>query len=166
MGFLITILITVFSSGTLASNIYTWQDNHGILHFSDKPIKNAKVLELPSTKTQGHSQHLPAKKTKSTLAPAFVRFLTPIHEETIRNNNGDIVIQAISNRALSSPYSYQLYVDNAPYGQQQSENTWQLSNIDRGTHKLKLTLLKDQQVIATSPQITVYLHRARIKKAG
>jgi activator of 2-hydroxyglutaryl-CoA dehydratase len=161
--FIAIIMSIVFSGTALANKIYTWEDANGIVHFSDKPIKNAQTITLSKTHTQSKS----AKTMKqSPLASAFVRFLNPIHEETLRNNSGNLSVQAIGNRPLSAPYSFQLHLDNAPYGKAQLENTWQLLNIDRGSHTLKLTLLKNQQVIATSPQITVYLHRARVKKAG
>ncbi len=167
MGWVIAMMMSIVLNDTAqASNIYTWEDSHGVVHFSDKPIKNAQTLTLPQIKTQTQAKQSAKKIETSSLPTAFVRFLTPIHEETIRDNNGSMVIQAIGNRPLTKPYSYQLYVDDIPYGQAQLKNKWQIANMDRGSHTLKLTLLKAKQVIATAPQITVYLHRARIKKAG
>lgn len=156
-----------FASVAQAAAIYTWKDENGIIHFSDKPQKNAKTVELPPAKTQKSLKPLAATiDDKATLPAPFVRFLTPIHEETVRDNSGNITVEALSNRPLEAPFAYRLLLDQTPHGEIQSKNQWQLSNIDRGEHTLQLQLLKGQQVIATSPAITVYLHRAQVRRGS
>lgn len=155
-----------FVSVAQAAAIYTWKDDNGIIHFSDKPQKNAQTVDLPQAKTQMSLKAPKTENKKKALPSPFVRFLTPIHEETLRENSGTITVEALSNRPLEAPYTYQLLLNQAPHGHSQLENQWQLTNVDRGEHTLQVQLLKDQQVIATSPEITVYLHRARVRRGA
>ena len=63
--------------------------------------------------------------------------LTPIHDQTIRNNRGLIPIQIELNRKLGIGEQLQLMLDGRRYGAPQTQPTWELKGIDRGTHTLQ-----------------------------
>ncbi len=171
------LLIVSIASAQVA---YTWVDKNGVVHFSDTPNQGAKAIALPNleasapapkvestelapqTKLSKEPQNKPEKKTDKPL-PLKLSMLTPQHNETIRSNRGIINIQLETNRKLGIGEQLQLLLDGKPYGAPQSHMTWQLNNIDRGTHTLAVHAKRSGKLIASTSPITVHLHRASVK---
>lgn len=155
-----------------ASTIYSWVDNDGVVHFSDQPTPQATIYRfnsLPSTVSAASiaseskpEESSPPPPPPEVITPASVRLLAPVHEQTIRDNSGIISISAIANRNLNKGHRMQLLLDGQTYHQPQTNSTWRLTNIDRGSHQLQIQLLKDGKVIALSKRITVFLHRTSV----
>ncbi|WP_318514311.1 DUF4124 domain-containing protein [Photobacterium leiognathi] len=170
---LITLIWTAASSAQ-ASTIYSWTDENGVVHFTDQPqTPDATAYPLSVTEVSGNIE-----QTADTIAaqtndvavveePAktitTVSLVSPMHEQTIRNNEGIINIHAVTNSKLNSQTQAQLVLDGVVKGDPQTELTWTLDNVDRGSHQLQIQLVKGGKVIASSDSITVYLHRATVK---
>ncbi|WP_135455818.1 DUF4124 domain-containing protein [Vibrio echinoideorum] len=172
-----------------AQTVYTWVDEDGVLHFSDTPTdQGAKSLRLPdvqasapapkfeastpvdaaalsTTKTATPAQEQEKTKTTEREAPAQLTLimLTPIHDQTIRNNRGLIPIQIELNRKLGIGEQLQLMLDGRRYGAPQTQPNWELKGIDRGTHTIAIQAHRSGKLIASTSPVTVYLHRATIK---
>ncbi|WP_422767017.1 DUF4124 domain-containing protein [Photobacterium leiognathi subsp. mandapamensis] len=170
---LITLIWTAASSAQ-ASTIYSWTDENGVVHFTDQPqTPDATAYPLSVTEVSGNIE-----QTADTIAtqaadvavvkePAktitTVSLVSPMHEQTIRNNEGIINIHAVTNSKLNNQTQAQLVLDGVVKGDPQTELTWTLDNVDRGSHQLQIQLVKGGKVIASSDSITVYLHRATVK---
>ncbi|WP_305843687.1 DUF4124 domain-containing protein [Photobacterium leiognathi] len=170
---LITLIWTAASSAQ-ASTIYSWTDENGVVHFTDQPqTPDATAYPLSVTEVSGNIE-----QTADTIAaqtndvavveePAktitTVSLVSPMHEQTIRNNEGIINIHAVTNSKLNNHTQAQLVLDGVVKGDPQTELTWTLDNVDRGSHQLQIQLVKGGKVIASSDSITVYLHRATVK---
>ncbi|WP_286295329.1 DUF4124 domain-containing protein [Vibrio apostichopi] len=174
-----------------AQTVYTWVDEDGVLHFSDNPTdQGAKSLRLPdvqasapapkfeastpvdaadpstsTSKTATPAQNQQETKTTEREAPAqlTLTMLTPIHDQTIRNNRGLIPIQIELNRKLGIGEQLQLMLDGRRYGAPQTQPTWELKGIDRGTHTIAIQAHRSGKLIASTSPVTVYLHRATLK---
>ncbi|MFA0012797.1 DUF4124 domain-containing protein [Vibrio lentus] len=170
-----------------AQTVYTWVDEDGVLHFSDTPTdQGAKSLRLPdvqasapapkfeastpvdtaaTSKTATPAQNQRETKTAEREAPAqlTLTMLTPIHDQTIRNNRGLIPIQIELNRKLGIGEQLQLMLDGRRYGAPQTQPTWELKGIDRGTHTIAIQAHRSGKLIASTSPVTVYLHRATLK---
>ncbi|APP06257.1 DUF4124 domain-containing protein [Vibrio harveyi] len=171
----------LIATTTLAQVAYTWVDKDGVVHFSGTPNQGAKAISLPNLESsapapkvesteslapQANAAQEPTteKKTKTDKPlPLSLTMLTPQHDETIRSNSGVINIQLEANRKLGIGEQLQLILDGKPYGAPQSRLTWQLNNIDRGTHTLAVKAKRSGKLIASTSPITVHLHRASIK---
>lgn len=167
---LLTALL-LFSTITAASDIYTWQDEDGVTHFSDRPHPGASVISIQAPKKSTAPQPPDAETdpdtelpTESVLPPASILLTTPSDQQTLRDNQGNMTIMASSNRKLNQGHSARLRLDGNIYGRPQAQLVWPLTNIDRGSHTLQVELLKHGKVIASSEEITVFLHRARINQ--
>ena len=160
----------VWPKAAQATTIYTWEDEQGRIHFSDQPRPDASPVELntrPATRTpagtetsSGPDAADSAKAKTAALPPATIRLQAPHHQQTIRNNEGIILVSVATNRPLNQGHTVQLLLDGAHYGRPQTQPAWRLINIDRGSHTLQAQILKYGKVIASSNIITVYLHRA------
>ncbi|EDP58839.1 DUF4124 domain-containing protein [Vibrio sp. AND4] len=160
---------------------YTWIDKDGVVHFSDTPSHDAKTISLPNLKTSVPTPRVasaqpsaPQASAESKLqindkpeakkpGPLSLTILNPQHDETIRSNLGAINIQLDANRKLGIGVQLQLLINGQPYGPPQNRLTWQLKNIDRGTHTLSVQAKRSGKLIASTNSIAVHLHRASIK---
>ncbi|WP_318478930.1 DUF4124 domain-containing protein [Photobacterium leiognathi] len=170
---LITLIWTAASSAQ-ASTIYSWTDENGVVHFTDQPqTPNATAYPLSVTEVSGNIEQTADTIATQTTDVAVVEepaktittvsLVSPMHEQTIRNNEGIINIHAVTNSKLNNQTQAQLVLDGVVKGAPQTELTWTLDNVDRGSHQLQIQLVKGGKVIASSDSITVYLHRATVK---
>lgn len=170
-------LVTGMSGMAVADTIYTWEDENGVIHFTDQPSPEAKVLDIKPPKRQ--SAPAPAandtagdattaahadEEDEANLPAAAVTLLSPSHQQTLRDNSGNIQVTANSSRKLKKGHTVRLLLDGKVEGRAQTQLQWQLTNISRGTHTLQVELLKYGKVIASSDKITVYLHRAGVNQ--
>ena len=166
----------LLSASVSATEIYTWQDEHGTTHFSDQPHPGASVLDiqLPEATTisqpeaDAPTQQADTQQTEQpdepALLPPSIQINTPSDRQTIRDNQGNLTVVATTNRKLNQGRSARLRLDGEVYGRAQTQLFWPLTNIDRGSHTLQVELLKHGKVIASSEEMTVFLHRARINQ--
>jgi hypothetical protein len=174
-----------------AQTVYTWEDEDGVLHFSDTPTdQGAEALRLPdvqasapapkfeastpvdaadpsTTKTATPAQAQAQEKTDNTKrevpAQLALSMLTPVHDQTIRSNRGLIPIKIELNRKLGIGEQLQLMLDGRRYGAPQTQPNWELKGIDRGTHTIAIQAHRSGKLIASTSPVTVYLHRATLK---
>ncbi|WP_318445571.1 DUF4124 domain-containing protein [Photobacterium leiognathi] len=170
---LITLIWTAPSSAQ-ASTIYSWTDENGVVHFTDQPqTPDATAYPLSVTEVSGNIEQTADTIAAQTTDVAVVEepaktittvsLVSPMHEQTIRNNEGIINIHAVTNSKLNNQTQAQLVLDGVVKGDPQTELTWTLDNVDRGSHQLQIQLVKGGKVIASSDSITVYMHRATVK---
>jgi hypothetical protein len=173
--FFITIGVSLlfFTLTLQATTIYSWVDKNGVVHFTDQPnVSHTKVYELdtpPSVTLNTINDEIEASEEHTeftlpsapeALPPATINFITPLHEQTLRSNAGNIDITASSNREITKDYKVQIVLDGNSHLAPQKSLIFSLFDIERGSHQLQLQLLKDGKIIALSNSITVYLHRA------
>ncbi|WP_305460040.1 DUF4124 domain-containing protein [Photobacterium leiognathi] len=174
LGPVLMTLIWTTASSAQASTIYSWTDENGVVHFTDQPqTPDATAYPLSVTEVSGNIEQtadtIAAQTTDIAVVeePAktitTVSLVSPMHEQTIRNNEGIINIHAVTNSKLNNQTQAQLVLDGVVKGDPQTELTWTLDNVDRGSHQLQIQLVKGGKVIASSDSITVYLHRATVK---
>ena len=184
----IWMLIGAILSGIVsAQTVYTWEDESGVLHFSDTPDSNrAKALSLPDVQavapapkfdstspvdpqpveplpTEAAAHKAPVLDESDTPAPLELTLITPQHDQTLRSNRGLIAIEIELNRKLGIGEQLQLMLDGRRYGAPQTSLTWALKNIDRGTHTIAIQAHRSGKLIASTTPVTVFLHRATIK---
>ncbi|CDT89090.1 DUF4124 domain-containing protein [Vibrio coralliirubri] len=170
-----------------AQTVYTWVDEDGVLHFSDNPsAQDAEALRLPdvqasaptpkfeastpvdaaassTTKTAAKTQAETETTERELPTQLTLTMLTPVHDQTIRNNRGLIPIQIELNRKLGIGEQLQLMLDGRRYGAPQTQPIWELKGIDRGTHTIAIQAHRSGKLIASTSPVTVYLHRATLK---
>ncbi|PSU99097.1 DUF4124 domain-containing protein [Photobacterium leiognathi subsp. mandapamensis] len=174
LGPVLISLIWTAASSAQASTIYSWTDENGVVHFTDQPqTPDATAYPLSVTEVSGNIEQTADTIAAQTTDVAVVEepaktittvsLVSPMHEQTIRNNEGIINIHAVTNSKLNNQTQAQLVLDGVVKGDPQTELTWILDNVDRGSHQLQIQLVKGGKVIASSDSITVYLHRATVK---
>lgn len=164
-----------------ALEYYRWVDENGTLHLSDTPPEyrdktNSRVgintqSFGSSTKTKtpspsnaiaipNHSYDMFEELSSLNIASS-IQLISPQNDETIRNNQGNIVVQAKTNNPLAKDQFVRVWLDGKIHATKKNQ-TFTLKNIDRGSHSLLVQLIKNDTVITSTPPITVFLHRASL----
>lgn len=158
------LLLFVLDVNAQSDNIFKIITNEGEIIYTDKPLGNVKPVELPegsmmpskpmtNRRIEGLSQ-----STKQTINTRYqLKVVTPGPEQTIRNNNGDLIIKATVSPKVQGIYSLHL---NDRVISQNSE-TFQLTALDRGVYNFYIEFaLKSGKILASTPTQTFYLHQA------
>lgn len=158
---------TESNNSASSQQIYKVVDNEGNITFTDKPSAKAKPVEL-----RGRTQNV-ASGSKPTFVPSpskvnkrnkndfKVAIQAPEPEATIRNNAGDFTITAVQ-QGKSTASTYRLIFDGAAFASNNS-GVFKLQGIDRGAHTYKVELTDNRgKTLASSPQQTLYLHKASV----
>jgi hypothetical protein len=152
-----------------SAKIYVWRDKQGVLVYSDTAKPGAEEIEVKKSNTIKSSINISVLDiTPKAIDEKYdVNIIQPTSNATVRDNTGSVYIYADITPILKLRHKVQLYLDDKPYKQPQSHSMFALQNIDRGEHKIKVTLLSDKgKVIATSQPVTFYMHRVSINKAN
>ena len=88
-----------------------------------------------------------------------IAIVSPGNDETLRANNGDIVLRAALAPPLRPGHALRFYLGNEPVGTVSSVEL-ALANVDRGTHDLRVDVLdENREVLESSTSSTFHLQR-------
>lgn len=167
MRFIVAILIIAVAFAASATTVYKRVDKNGIVTYTDTPQAGAEPVDL----SQVNSAQMPAMTTQAVSAktqigskdrgPSFkLELVSPLHEQTVRANAGNITISAkLSPQAAGM---YQLLMDGEIIDTQ-PKPVFNLTNVDRGAHEIQVHFLQNRgKILASTPLSTFYLKRASI----
>ncbi len=150
------------SFSTVAA-VYKWVDENGKTHYSDTPRDGARVITpRPNTENAVRFSAPPAAEAdrqEQTADKIRVRILSPLDQQTLRDNSGNFKVTASVTPGKAN-IKYVLLIDGRAYGQPQKNGVFNPQGVDRGAHRLQVRAVDGQNtVLASSREITVYLHR-------
>ena len=94
---------------------------------------------------------------------AKVSILSPGQDETVRDNTGSVPLAVELEPALQDGHRIAVLLDDRTVFDQLTTSEVIISNVERGTHSLKVRVLNAsgaQQ--AESPEVTFHMHRASV----
>ncbi len=92
-----------------------------------------------------------------------LQILSPAADEAIRNNAGTVSVTVEAEPALQPGHFYQLLLDGEPFGAPGEQTSFQLSNVDRGTHQLAVAVVDAQErVLQQSESRSFHLIRTSL----
>jgi hypothetical protein len=168
------LLLLALAAPAFAAEVYRTVDEQGNAVFSDKPIPGGQRLDVPpaaAVKLAPPRPLLPEKaETPAPLKPAAeealdyrVRIVQPRPDEAVRNNAGEVAIRVeVEPRlAVARGHRFEATLDGKPQPGQWYENSFSLTNVDRGTHTLQVTIVDtlSLRVLARSEPVVFHLLR-------
>ncbi len=162
-------LLCLSEAFATSSKIYVWRNADGVLVFSDSPKPGAEEVEVDESNTMSSSidTSILDIKPKEIEENYQVEITQPENNATIRDNTGSVYVSGRIKPIFKKGLKIKLYLDNKPYEKPQSHSMFVLRNIERGEHQLKMDLIDDKgKIIASSPSVTFYMHRATVNKAN
>ena len=156
----------------LAQPVYKVTDTDGNVTFTDTPPLSSDSI------VEEHSVHAPnsAKPTVTTRTPAAsvevevptrydTRIVTPAENATIPMGPGNFAVQAAFSPRLASNETLQLLLDGEPVGAPQRTASWQLTNVYRGEHRLRVVRLDESGAqLDASAASTVFVMRPIVNR--
>ncbi len=142
---IIVILLGLLASSSVLAQAYTWTDEDGIVHYSDRPQPGATEVDLSKFRApQGNSlvrKRLPERSSitndadTSTSRYESLAVASPSAEQTLWNIEGTLSVSLALSPALRGGHRVQVYFDGAP--QDVSGLSFQLQEVYRGAHNLQ-----------------------------
>ncbi len=152
-----------------SAKVYVWRNEQGVLVFSDSPMPGAEEVEIQESNTMKSSVDTSVLDiTPKVIDEKYqVNITQPESNATVRDNTGSVYVSGRIQPIFKRGLKIQLYLDGKPYEKPQTHSMFVLRNVDRGEHKIKMTLISDKgKVIATSSPVTFYMHRVSVNKAN
>ena len=156
-------LFTLFALSAQSATLYKVVQADGTVVYTDRPVAGAVPVALPNANT---SQSLAPKQVTKPTAPSKpdvnynISILSPAHEETIRNNQGEVKVSAsIEPKAVGL---FQLVLNGQVLATGASPQ-FVVQGVPRGEHQLEVRLVsKSGKILASSPTRVFYLHQASV----
>jgi hypothetical protein len=165
-------LAAVCGHAVAQDQIYRTVDSNGNVVFTDVPPINRqgqpdgqKVLVEPSNTYEPPVMSAPAAGSTSTGGGGSnyyseLAVVAPVEDATIRDNSGEVMVQAVVTPPLRSDHRMLLVMDGAPTEVEAVDGVFELSNVDRGTHTAGARIVNGDGVVQIeSPAVTFHLLR-------
>jgi len=140
------LLALLVTAGALA-DAYTWIDEDGIVHYSDRPHPGATLIELgqssaprprptsrPAATDSDEEQSAPARAGYESLEIA-----SPSAEETLWNIEATLNVTLALTPALKPGHQVRVYFDGTP--KMVGGTSFQLDEVYRGVHNLQAEVI-------------------------
>ena len=170
--------LSLFVTGMVSAQLYKSVDEQGNIVYSDTPTPGAEQLTPPPLSTV-KSRPAPASPdaTDTKLGDAVVEeptkksptkytkfsIVQPNNDDTIWDNSGAVPVALQLEPALDTEngHSIWVYVDGQAVVRKSQSLVQPLSNLDRGTHKIRAEIRDEKRkTLKRTKNITVHLKRA------
>ena len=138
------------AGAALAEEAYTWTDENGVVHFSDRPQPGAKQIQLPEqnvrrpSPTSSRSDPGAAAAETEPAGPFQYQSLeisAPGAEETLWNIEGVLNVTLDLQPALQPGHQVRVYYDGEP--RMVSGTSFQIQEVWRGVHNLQVEIIDE-----------------------
>jgi hypothetical protein len=168
----------VFTTGNVAAQLYKSVDEQGNIVYSDTPTPGAEQLTPPplsTVKSRPKPVDTPAPEAKAAEEGGdepvkkpptkYTKFdiVQPKNDDTIWDNTGAIpvAIQLEPPLDTENGHSIWVYVDGKAVVRKSQSLVQPLSNIERGTHKIRAEVRNEKRkTLKRTKNVTVHLKRA------
>ena len=162
------ILLSLLTSVASGQTAYTWVDENGQTHYSDRPFPGANVIELDT------AQGFDAQPVPSSPAPSeqpsnpadlysALNVAQPAHQETLWNIGGVLDVALEVAPALQAGHRLGLYLDGVLADVPAGARQFQLTEVFRGQHTLQAVIFDAQGTeILRSVAVTVMVQQTSL----
>ncbi len=146
---ILILLGLLLAAGALA-DAYTWTDEDGVVHYSDRPEPGAVEIQLGNSYTRRpaprpRSAPQPTNDGGSTEPAAFsynsFKIDAPVAEETLWNIGGTLKVSLTLTPPLKPGHEIRVYFDGKP--QTVRGVSFELQEVYRGVHNLQAEVLDE-----------------------
>jgi len=140
----ILVLLAALLAGGAFADAYTWTDENGLVHYSDRPHPGAETIDLEETSNQrpGPTQSAPSTREEDPeIAPRYasIEIVSPGAEETLWNIESILNVDLNVTPALRPGHQIRVYFDGMP--QLVASTSFQLEEVYRGVHNIQVEVI-------------------------
>ena len=157
---IIVVLLGLFASGSALAQAYTWTDEDGVVHYSDRPQPGAEEVDLGRySAPQGNSlarKPLPRRSSTAdidspdTFSYDSLTVASPAAEETLWNIESVLNVSLALSPGLQSGHRVRVYYDGTPL--ESAGLSFQLQGVYRGEHNLQAEVLDETGTVMIRSQ--------------
>ncbi len=147
----VLVLLGLLASTAALAQAYTWVDDEGITHYSDRPEEGAKQINLSeysrNTGTRIYRRRPAAEeadKATEDTGPFKYKSLavvSPGPEETLWNIEGVLNVTLALSPGLQSGHRVRVYFDGKP--REVSGSSVQIEEVYRGVHNIQVEVIDE-----------------------
>ena len=162
-----SLLLTFALPGHTAGELYKCKGENGETVFSDQPCPGGETLPMRETPTYappaapklpvGENSAAAKKKPDQTYQ---VQITEPAIDAVIRDNEGKVSVSASIQPSLDEDHRVQLLLDGAVVGSPGRASTWELADVERGEHNIRVEVIHKAGKLLGSAQGKFMLFRA------
>ena len=143
-------LTSLLTAAALAAPAWTWVDEQGRRHYSDRPVEGATQIELSESQTFAAGSASPAAGQPASPAaeeePAaegysVLDILSPTAQETLHNIEGTLSVRIATNPALQTGHRIDAILDGQPRTIGARSLDFALQEVFRGEHTLQVVIV-------------------------
>jgi len=142
----ILVLLGLLAAGAVLADAYTWTDEEGIVHYSDRPQPGARRIDI----AEPNSGRSPAPRRSAATTPDTTDTTAPVNyesfevaspgaEETLWNIEGVLNVSLSLTPALQPGHQVRVYFDGSP--RMVGGMSFQIDEVFRGVHQLQAEVL-------------------------
>jgi hypothetical protein len=176
MRSIICCLFVLLWSLPLGAEIYKIRDENGRIIYTDQPPAANQAhekVDLKPINRQAPVQVQPTlrpreqQRQRDEAVNYSVRLTSPADESHVLPAQRDVRVSAAVEPALKPNHRIQFLMDGQPLGEPSTDTSFLIEEIYRGEHKLSAQVLDTRgRILATSPEVTVYVHRPTVNSPG
>ncbi|MBF8270754.1 MAG: hypothetical protein HW386_2463 [Gammaproteobacteria bacterium] len=154
----------IVATGYAQAQVYRSVDKDGNVIFTDQATEGAvkvEIKELETIKSLETTSPAPSQAQDQTQEKIYdsLEITNPQNDLAIRENAGNLTVTVAVTPELRSGDNLMLYLDGTKYASGQS-TSFQLQNIDRGTHQLRVAISdRDGQEQISSTPVSFHMLR-------
>jgi len=148
----IFVLLALLVAAGAFADAYTWTDEDGVVHYSDRPHPGATLVELgestgprpqPTSRQTTTSPSNGDSDSSEAAAPGYssLEITSPGAEETLWNIEATLNVNLALTPALMPGHQVRAYFDGTP--QMVSGESFQLEEVYRGVHNLQVEVIDE-----------------------
>ncbi|WP_419533611.1 DUF4124 domain-containing protein [Endozoicomonas sp.] len=169
-SFLAVILPMILADLALAA-IYKTVDKDGNIIFTDsrpadqpsEEVQLRPITPMSSVPTSRPGSSVSSQEESEEMY-SLLEIVEPANDATVRSQGNFTVRIATEPRVLSG-HRIRLLLDGDVVGESKRKLSFELKNIDRGTHTLTVEIVDNRKKVVQSSNNTIHVHRTTFKPA-
>ena len=163
-----------------AAPAWTWVDENGRRHFSDRPFPGATQIELPESRPAARdpvqetapnaalppqpAAGAPAQELPDTIAYTRFDIIDPIHEQTLWNIGGNLPIRVALEPRLQAGHQLDAVLDGQRMQLSALSEEFTVPDVYRGLHTLQAVVIDTAtgEEVVSSLAITIMVQQTSI----
>jgi Domain of unknown function (DUF4124) len=168
-------LMSLVCSVALATTVYKWVDENGVVHYSDQPHPNAQKLQIEGVQTyssKGANVPSPSASESDTRADSGRPYqgcavAQPLDQQNLPNAQSVFIRVATDPTPRAGDHIYITLDGQGLNGGQPTGMSFNVTPIDRGAHTVQAQVRDNSgQVLCQTPSITFYVQQPNLFSPG
>lgn len=146
------LLSLIYAASSFGATVWTWVDENGQRHFSDRPVEGATQIELPdaqsfsrppvSTSRSTAPRQSTTSSTQSATRPYSVfTIVSPSQQQTLWNIQSTLDVQVELEPSLQPGHSLDVFLDGERIPLNATSSQFTVPEVHRGLHTLQAVIV-------------------------